>query len=54
MGMIPLVVISRRSRNFVMKAYEYFAEAIRSNMDGNSIETPDDLKGGASDKSFHD
>jgi hypothetical protein len=52
MGKIPLVVITWRSRKPVMEAYEYFGTAVRSNMDGNSIETPHDLKGESSISRF--
>jgi hypothetical protein len=45
MGKVPLVVISWRSRSFVMEAYKYFDAAIRSNMDGNSIKSTRDLNG---------
>jgi hypothetical protein len=46
MGKIPLV-IAWRSRKLVIEAYEYFGATIRSNTDGNSIETPHDLNAGA-------
>ena len=54
MGMIPLVVISRRSRKLGVGPTTYFAAATGPISDSSFIETFGDLNGGAADKSFHD